>query len=501
MTQFPRLRPFLQAASTGLLLVLAFPKPDLSFLAWVALVPLLLAVTREARAGRRFLLGYVAGLVFFLGTCYWVYEVMSEYGHLSAPVAALVLAAMVAALALYPGLFAAVVPATVGRGPLATMAGVGALWTAVEFARGYVFVGFPWLYLGYALTDHVLLARLARLTGVYGLSFLVAAFNGGVLVVAREPTRARGMLLAVCFFVLAAITLAGAFVGREPARETAYLLQTAIPLTQVWDDAYKQKLLAEMETATLARQARSGSEPGLVIWPETPAPFYFPEDLELRLRLERLARQTASYMVTGVVTFADAARERPMNSAIVEDPVGRWVGKYDKILLVPFGEYVPWPRLFFFAGKLTAEVGDFVPGQRLAVLPGPKGGRLAVLICYEASFPGLVRRFTSHGARVLVNISDDGWFGDSSARWQHLLMVRMRAIENDRWVLRATNDGVTAVVDPDGRVETFEGGRRAVYAARYGLRATETAYVRLGDWFALFCLAISAFLAVRRVRR
>jgi len=138
-----------------------------------------------------------------------------------------------------------------------------------------------------------------------------------------------------------------------------------------------------------------------------------------------------------------------------------------------------------------------VPGRRFTVFPGPQDSRFAVLICYEASFPGLVREFTRRGAEVLVNISNDGWFGDSAARRQHLLMVRMRAIENDRWILRATNDGITSVVDPDGRVEAFEGGRRAVYHARYGLRNSRTFYTLAGDWAALAAVGISLFLVIR----
>jgi apolipoprotein N-acyltransferase len=160
--------------------------------------------------------------------------------------------------------------------------------------------------------------------------------------------------------------------------------------------------------------------------------------------------------------------------------------------LVPFGEHVPYASLFFFAGKLLSEVGDFVPGQRYQLLPGVNGSRVAAVICYEVAFPELVRQLTSRGANVIVNVSNDGWFGDSPARRQNLLMARMRAIENDRWLLRATNDGLTAVISPQGRVETYPAAVREVFAARYGLKSSQTFYTTWGDWFALLCVALAA---------
>ena len=485
--------------SSGILLALSFPKPNLPFLAWVALVPMMLVCAQQT-TGRRFLLGWLAGFVFFLGTCYWCYIVMNVHGHLDPPVAAGVLVAMAAGLAIYWGLFTAALPAVLG-GPWRTLLSVGALWTATEFARGHVFIGFPWLFLGYATTDHAMLARLASITGVYGLSFLVAAFNAGVFLVIRNPVRAWGMRLAVALFALAALSLSGGMLkGREPARQTAYLLQTNIPLEMEWTTAYLDQLYTETRTQLLARYARNGSQGGLIVWPETPAPFYYYDDLALRDYLASLTRATASPMVFGTVTFADVQRMQPMNTALALSPEGDLRGRYDKIELVPFGEHVPYAWLFSFAGKLTTEVGDFVPGRRYALLEGPEGSRIAALICYEAGFPGLVRKLTSRGANVLLNLSNDGWYGDSAARAQHLLMARMRAIENDRWMLRATNDGITAVIDPQGGVQAFEGKRRAAYAARYGLKTSTTLYTRFGDWFAYLAVAWSCAAVAMSMR-
>ena len=473
-----RYGPFGAAISTGVLLVLTFPSFDFSFLCWIALVPLMLACAQEARAGRRFLLGWIAGSVFFLGTCFWCYGVMHRYGNLSVFESTAVLLGMTSGLAVYFGLFAIAFPLTLAR-PWLTLAGGGALWTACEFARGHVFIGFPWLFLGYATTDHMLLAQLASCTGVYGLSFLVAGFNAGVFLVIRNPEqRTWGMRLAIAFLILAGVSLGGALLKQERPTESAYLLQTGIPLDLEWTDQYRETFLRDMETRLIAKYARNESRGGLVVWPETPAPLYYRQDPGLRSYVARLARSTDSHVL--------------LNSTLGIAPDGRLEGQYDKIELVPFGEHVPYSSLFFFAGKLTAEVGDFVPGKRYELLPGPSHSRVAAMICYEAGFPELVRELTSRGANVLVNQSNDGWFGDSPARRQHLLMARMRSIENDRWLLRATNDGLSAVIDPQGRVESFPSGERAVFLARYGVKSSQTVYTRWGDWFAYLCIALSA---------
>ncbi len=479
------------AATSGLLLVFTFPSFDLAPLAWIALVPLLLVCADEERAGRRFFRGWLAGVVFFLGTCYWCYGVMHHYGKLTVLESTGVLLAMVAGLALYWGLFAVAFPLSLGN-PWMTLAGTGVFWTACEFARGHVFIAFPWLFVGYAATDHLLLAKLASVTGVYGLSFLVAAFNAGIFLVIRHQRRDWGQRLAVAFFVLAAISIGGATVGNDQATEDAYLLQTAIPLDLEWTPQSFDQFEREMQIKLIARFARNDSRSGLIVWPEAPAPFYYHEDAALRAYLAKMSRDTESPMVMSGVAYQDDDQNRPLNSAFGIGADGRFQAQYDKIELVPFGEHVPYASLFFFAGKLTAEVGDFVPGRRYELLPGVNGSRVAAVICYEAAFPELVRELTARGAAAIVNVSNDGWFGDSPARRQHLLMARMRAIENDRWLLRATNDGLSAAISPQGRVTTFPAGVREVFAARYGLKSSRTLYTRWGDWFALLCVALAA---------
>jgi len=494
-----RLRPWLLSTSTGLLLVATFPKLDLGFLAWVALAPLLLAVSSAHRPRRAFALGYVAGFVFFAGSIYWVRITMLEYGGLGQIAATGVLVLFAAVLAVFLALFAGLAWLLLPQPESRVLWGLPALWVGLELVRTHIFTGFPWLLLGYALADHLLPAQLARLGGVYLLSFVLALFNTGILLLLRNPTRRRGMALAAAFLVLAAASAGGALLPKAPAPETAYLVQAQVPLDVEWPPDSVQKLLADLEVRILAAYARNESRPGLVVWPEIPASFYYYDDVLLRERLHYLARQTQSRHLVSVVAFADAERQRPLNSAVLISPAGEFQGRYDKIHLVPFGEYVPLKQVFFFAGRLTAEVGDFVPGTRLE--PLGSGRPLAPLICYEGIFPDLVRKFSARGAELLVNLSNDGWYGDSSARPQLLLMSRMRAVENGRWLLRATNTGITAIVDPFGRVQTFPPDQRAAFVGRFGYRTGRTVYVAFGHWFPVAAAVAAVVLLAEAWRK
>jgi apolipoprotein N-acyltransferase len=240
------------------------------------------------------------------------------------------------------------------------------------------------------------------------------------------------------------------------------------------------------------------THPDLVAWPESPAP-YFEDDPRFKSALSEIARTTGAPLVVGSIGM-DAAPEdghwREYNSALIVATDGKRMGRYDKIHLVPFGEYVPFEKLLFFARKLTGKVSRFDRGEdrKVFLLPGQNGAshRYGVFICYEAVFADEVRQFARNGAEVLVNISDDGWYGDTSAPWQHLNMARMRAIENRRWILRDTNNGITAAIDPYGRVRQSI-PRHAIDAlpAQYGFRSDVTFYSAHGDVFGWFCALLA----------
>ena len=238
---------------------------------------------------------------------------------------------------------------------------------------------------------------------------------------------------------------------------------------------------------------QNATPPSILVWPEEPAPYYYEEDAGFRDYVDNLARTAHAYLLLG--TVAHTAKGDPLNSAELISPSGSAVTRYDKVNLVPFGEFVPWP-FNYLASKVSTEVGDFVAGRRV-VVSAVGNHRIGAFICYESVFPGFVRKFAANGAEVLFNISNDGWFGQSAARRQHLDIVRMRAAENRRWILRATNDGITAAIDPGGRLRgTLPANARAAYYTRFTYIPAQTVYTRFGDWFAAACALIATLCAV-----
>jgi apolipoprotein N-acyltransferase len=337
---------------------------------------------------------------------------------------------------------------------------------------------------------------------VYGLSYLLLALPVACVWLFLRPGRlATVHLIAVVglVVVLAATAQQESYVENQ----RAYFVQTNIPQDAAferWDATTQAPLLKRLRELTLQAVDRSES-PGLVIWPEVPVPFYYHDDSFTRPYAEDIARQTNSNFVMGIVAFAPGSRRtQPLNSLVLLDRSGKLQAQYDKIHLVPFGEYVPMRRWLVLAEKLTAEIGDFVPGNRLVVSElsvGNASGKLGGFICYEAIFPDLVRRFVREGAEVLVNISNDGWYGSSAARYQHLMMARMRAIENARYLLRSTNTGMTAVIRPNGQVsEQLAPDQPAVLNARWAFEQRQTYYTRHGDLFAMAASGLAALACI-----
>jgi apolipoprotein N-acyltransferase len=495
---------------SALLQVLIFPLPGVYLLSWFALIPLILALLRARPASelevhgslrlepatplQGFLLAYACGILWYAGTCYWIYDTMRQYGGLSAPLALLVLLLFCGYLGLYHGLFG-VLLALLARPRHHRRALVTApfLWVAVELARTRI-TGFPWNLLGIAQVSNVALSRIAGFTGVYGISFEIALVNAALASAFLVPRKKRGALFAAAL-AAAAVLEAGRLV--EPpatkAEHAALLIQANIPVSADWTrPGYLQQTLDNLTSLTLKTAAESGAKIDLVVWPETPAPF-FTNDPLLRSAISQMARQIATSMVVGAIgnDAPTPNSERPLfNSAVLVNSRGEWQERYDKVHLVPFGEYLPFPSLFSFAGGLTKEVGQFAPGATRTPLHAA-GTNLGVFICYESVFPDEVRQFAQNGAQVFVNISNDGWYGDSGAYAQHLNQTRMRAIENDRWILSATNTGVTASIDPWGRVAArIPRKERTALVAPYTLTSVTTFYTRHGDWFAYACAII-----------
>lgn len=508
---------------SSLLQVLIFPLPALYVLSWVAFAPLIVAVLRArpagaleidgavnlqaATPGQAFLLGYASGVLWYAGTCYWIYDTMHEHGGLSAPVAALALFLFCLYLGLYHGLFGLLLglAAGPGRDNRRALISIPFLWVGVELARTRV-TGFPWDLLGTAQVDNISLSRISTWTGVYGISYEIMLVNVAVAAAFLVPRKKRVTLLLAAV-AAAAVLQAGRLVDAPaiPADHAALLVQENIPVDENWTRDTFERTLQELTDLTVkaANTRIIGGVPeklDLIVWPESPAPF-FANDPLFREPVSEMARQTRSWVVTGAIgsssaiqngTSAGNSTSEVFNSAALVSPQGDWNARYDKVHLVPFGEYLPFPWLFSFAGGLTKEVGEFKAGTSRAPLEAGSE-RLGVFICYESVFPDDVRQFAEQGAQVFVNISNDGWYGDSGAYAQHLNQTRMRAIENDRWILSATDTGVTASIDPYGRtVARLPRKERSALVAPYALTSGTTFYTRHGDWFAYLCAIISA---------
>jgi apolipoprotein N-acyltransferase len=514
------------ASLSGVLQVLIFPKPALYLLSWVALAPLIYAILKcreqdvtlmladggqflaPATAWQGFLLGYASGVIWYLGSCYWIFHVMHSFGGLGPVTSAVLLLLFSLYLGLYHGLFGLLLSLIAARRngySLRALLFTPFLWVGVELARTYV-TGFPWDLLGTTQIDNLVLSRLATITGVYGISFEIALVNT-VIAAAFLVPYARRKILLTASLTAALVLHAGKLVkfSALPTTLGATLVQANVPILEsdAWNLEYLEHTLAELSALSVRPAVEHADAPGLIVWPEAPAPF-FTTDLHLRLALGEIARRTNSSIVAGTLGIRHTGeRDRQpeiYNSASVIERTGAWTQQYDKVHLVPFGEYIPVAQLLSFAKSLTHEVGTFERGTKHDPLT-VDGTRLGVFICYESVFPGEVRQFAKNGAEVLVNISNDGWFGDTGAPRQHLNMARMRAVENDRWLLRDTNTGVTAVVDPLGRI-TKEAplNQRTALQASYDVEETTTFYTRHGDWFPLLCAIISVAGLLFRLR-
>jgi apolipoprotein N-acyltransferase len=534
-------------AAAGLsagLLELPFPlaaplPPWRSVFAWFGLVPLLCAILSKTVVDgprplrRAFLLAWLCGFLWYAGNCYWVRDTMMQYGDMPPLAPTLLLIGFSLVLSLYFGVFGLavmLVRRATNRTRLA-LAAAPVLWVALELAAARI-TSVPWDQLGYSQVDNGLVNQLAPWTGVYGISFVLVAANA--LIASRylvppqpvTPGQPRWRLNALfggeVWRVLGLGVTAVAYSGTEllpptpaPTSATAVLIQPNLDVSAdntwagpEWDQHMAEfaKLAGEQCKTYIAGIPQTGAPNGetacppnpahsdLIAWPESPAPFV-EQDARLQQALVALSRNEQSPLVIGSLgtDFSnDDQAWRDYNSALIVGADGSRVGRYDKIHLVPFGEYIPFERLLFFAHKLTGRVSKFTRGDERKVFRLSANGqthRYGVFICYEAVFADEVREFSELGAEVLVNISDDAWYGDTSAPWQHLNMDRMRAIENRRWILRDTNNGVTAVIDPYGRVrQSIPRHQADALPAQFGFRDDITFYTAHGDVFGWICV-------------
>ena len=492
---------------------------------WFCLTPLLLAMLGTNKAGRPLrpaqtaLLAYVCGFFWYMGNCYWIYQTMHLYGDIPRVASVGILVLFSLYVALYHAMFGALIGILRKKFTIQTVLWCAPfLWVAVELARALI-TGFPWDLLGYTQVDNLAVSRLAPWTGVMGLSFVVACVN--VLWLSQLPLP-RGKSLGAGIAVASALVLTATLFSvyrtppKAPTSASAVLLQENISVGAQANGVIesKEQMLASFtdlslhpdfstNTSSNSTTTISVAKPDIIAWPEAPTEF-IDADPVFRSTLGALAIRAQTPVVVNSISFGQRnanGHYDEYNSADFFLPNGSYAGHYDKMRLVPFGEYVPYKPLFFFAGDLLGSL-PFVPGlQRRLFASG--GRQYGIFICYESIFGDDIRRFVADGAEVLVNISDDGWYGDSSAPWEHLDMVRMRAIENGRWVLRATNTGITAAIDPYGRITaSMPRHIRGSTQVNFGYLSNETLYTRYGDWFGWLCAIVSAaVLAIGHAKR
>ncbi|MBW1952762.1 MAG: apolipoprotein N-acyltransferase [Deltaproteobacteria bacterium] len=483
---------------SGLLLTAAFPKFSQTYLLLIALVPLFWAL-RGLSGRNAFLLGFINGLTNNLTLFYWIVYVTHVYGHLPLILGFAILLLLAAYLSLYRGFWAWGVSWGQRRG-LNLLWWAPALWVALEFVQACLFTGFPWELLGYALYDCRLLVQLADLTGVYGLSFVIVLVNQAIfclLLTFGEAERRQRLQALILTLIITGGTIAyGHFRVQNIQRRAAQspqlpvaVVQGNIEQGQKWNPEFQQATIDIY--AELTRQI-SRAQPHLVIWPETAAPFFFLREPQMSRQVENIAQQAQSYLLFGspAFEFQESGEQKFYNRAYLLSPQGKVTGSYDKAHLVPYGEYVPLRRYFFFVGKMVPMVGDFASGPPGVVLSTPKVD-VGTLICFESIFPELSRAMAQNGANLLVNITNDAWFGTTSAPYQHLSMAVLRAVENRLSLARAANTGFSAFIHPDGRIiwrsELFVA---TAESATLPLGPGNSFYSRFGNIFAYLCLGL-----------
>jgi apolipoprotein N-acyltransferase len=506
MTKPTSLSHFLAAIFSGLLLAMAFPKWDQTYLLIFALVPLFWAL-RDKSLKAAFWLGLVAGLAHYAALLYWIVYVTHVFGHIELFLAIGIMLLLAGYLSLYTAVWGLGVAWGQRRG-LSLFWWAPALWVTLEMGQTYIISGFPWELLGNGLFLHPPLLQLADITGVYGLSFLIVLVNATVYLL-FFPLRGKNAPLkeaaVVCLIVAAWV---GYGYYRLGAMEKLAAASPKIRVA-VCQGNLKQgeKWKKEMVLTTLARYAELTEQvkgARLIVWPETAAPFFFMRTPDLDAKVQDIAKASGAYLLFGSPAFELTSKgEHYYNRAYLLNPEGQTIGTYDKAHLVPFGEYVPLSHYFPFSliGKMVPMVGDFAEGPVGATVSLPEGA-IGPLVCYESIFPHLARAQVANGAHLLVNITNDAWFGKTAAAYQHMSMAVLRAVENHVCLARAANTGISCFIDGSGHI-LWQSPLYVpdAHAEELAWLPGGTLYTKIGDAFAWACIAVCGLALILARRR
>ncbi len=497
---------FILIIASSILLILSFPDFNLEFLAWIALIPLLFAI-EGAQPRKAFLLSYLCGFLFFLGTIYWLI-------HVTLPG----MVAVVAYLALYFGFFGLIISRAPRLKSYTLLFFIPAAWTALELVRSHLLGGFGWNLLGYSQSFNLPVIQIADITGAYGVSFLVCLANAAIFLTIKDLKNkdATFKCLAIALVLIFISVGYGVYRVRNiftGERVRIAVIQGNIPQAKKWDVNFREAILSKYESLT--RQA-ANNKVDLVIWPETSVPGFLETDRDLLERMRELAKSIKSPI------FAGAPAEdgdQYYNSALLISEDGQILGRYDKMHLVPFGEYVPFKKALSFVERFApSPIGDFSKGKSPTVFKffierSAKGDKtswkllkkvkFSCLICFEDTFPGIARGFVKQGATFLVNITNDAWFHKTNAAYQHAQASVFRAVENRVNVVRAANTGLSCFIDQRGKITAeVKVGSDRLFVEGFEihdivLTNAKTLYTEYGDIFAYICVLFAAFGLVR----
>jgi apolipoprotein N-acyltransferase len=497
------------SALSAALLIFSFPDFNLWPLAWVALVPLLLAIARRPQSGRAFLLGWLMGTLYFYGSCYWLTHAMVRYGGIPSWVAFLLLMPGALIVGLFPGLCAWLLARALARWGARALFAAPVFWVALEWAR-LGMTGQLWNAVGYSQAYVPWLIQTARWGGVYAVGFLIVTMNAALAHLLLRKNKRTAMMTAVVI-ILIALVLAGAHLvaksemqagANEDAAALIVALQPNVPMDPVESTAEMAALIERhrsLSETALGEWEKSHSSsqspnvPRVVIWPESPMRFAYARDSEFRDFVEQFAMKNRASVIFN--SQEPAPGDGSYNAAVMVNEEGRLVAQYDKIRLLPFGEYVPLPRWLPGVRWIPVLVGDFTPGVDYPLMPVGQA-RAGVFICFESAFPGIARRFAQDGADVLINISNDGYLGPTPVMRQHLANAVFRAVENARPVVRVTNTGITAFITQRGEVTDATAGFQAATRTWTIKRSVsgQTFYTRRGDLFVGTCAVIGLLI-------
>lgn len=497
------------AAASALLLIFSFPNFEFSFLAWFALVPLLVAIARRPSALKAFIAGWAVGSVFFYVTCYWLTYSMIHYGGVPALLAYLLLVPGALVIGTFHGFFFLLLAIAMRKWTHRAILLAPAFWVALEWIRLGV-TGQLWNALGYSQAYQSSLIQSASWGGVYAVSFLILMVNSAIALLIIETSRwsiIAAASSAATVLLLLGLPLLLLTPGRESqlSQVNVVALQPNVPMKAVKSPAETKELLERhwsMSTSALANLP----EPRVLIWPESPMNFTYASNREFQNQLAAFARQHRTSIVLNSLEPAPA--DGAYNSALFINEEGRLISQYDKIRLMPFGEYVPLPQWLPGASLITGIVGEFTAGDKYTLMPFGEY-RAGTFICIESAYPWIARTLTNEGADVLINISNDGYLGPTAVMRQHLANAVFRAVENGRPVVRVTNSGLTALIHPGGEVEGLTAPFQVdvrIWKVQPGLIAN-TFYTRHGDVFVYACAAVTllvllaAFVSGRRSSR